>query len=322
MTYIPAALEHGAKLYADCRVKRLVVEKGKATGLTGVFLDRRTNKASPYKLRLRAHVVVLAAGGYGSAVIMLRNQLGGPAVGKNLFCNPCPMLFALYDRDIVMWRNIPAATGTLQFRLQHMDGDRYIEGGYLLHPNQLQPALLAATLPGFGAEHRALMEQAPRIGGVISWIDDENPGRITVDGKGRPLYQYEIRGVDQLKIRDAFKKQARLLLASGAKEVIVPDNVGTRIKDMQQVGLLDKVDIGGGSMMFAAPHPAGALRMGSDPKLSVVNAHHECHTVKNLFVCDSSAFPGPLSVDPSVTIMAWSSVAANHIKTNWPAYKA
>jgi len=322
VTHIPAALAKGAKLYADCRVERILVENGKATGLAGVFLNRRTNNPGPYRITVKAKVVALAAGGYGSAVILLKNGLGGPAVGKNLFGNPCPMLFALYDKDIVMWRNIPAATGTMQFRLARYDGDRYVEGGYLLHPNQLQPALLAATLPGIGAEHRALMEQAPRIGGCISWIDDENPGRIQLDRKGRPLYRYEIRGNDELKVRDAFKKQALLLLASGAKEVIVPDRVGTRIKDEKQIALLDTVDIRGGSMMFAAPHPAAALRMGTDPLRSVVDSNHECHAVKNLFVCDGSAFPGPLSVDPSVTIMAWSYVAANHIKNNWQHYQA
>ncbi|MBI4517911.1 MAG: GMC family oxidoreductase [Deltaproteobacteria bacterium] len=322
VTHIPAALAGGAKLFADCRVEHILTAGGQATGLSAVFLDRRRNRPGPYRLHLRSKVVVLAAGGFNSAVILLRNRLGGPAVGKQLFGNPCPMLFALYDKDIVMWRNIPAATGTMRFRLQRMDGRRYLEGGYLLHPNQLQPALLAAVLPGLGLEHRALMEQAPRIGSCIAWIDDENPGRITLDRQHRPRYHYEIRGLDELKIRDAFKKQALLLLASGAKEVIVPDRLGTRVKDEKQIAALDRVDIRAGSMMFAAPHPAGAARMGRDPLFSVIDSNHECHHLKRLFVCDGSAFPGPLSVDPSLTIMAWSYVAANYIKTNWDRYKA
>jgi hypothetical protein len=36
----------------------------------------------------------------------------------------------------------------------------------------------------------------------------------------------------------------------------------------------------------------------------VVNGNHETHDVQGLFVCDGSAVPGPLGVNPQVTIMA------------------
>jgi choline dehydrogenase-like flavoprotein len=324
VTHIPMALEKGAKIYADCRVDRIRVDNGRARGLVGDFLDRRTTRPNGFRLHLDAKVVVLAAGGYGSPVIMLRNQLGNPKwVGKNLFLSPTPIVHALYDRDIVMWQSIPTATGTMQFRLPRYDErGQYAEGGYLLHPNQLQPALLAATLPGIGADHRALTAQLPRIGGAIGWIDDEVPGEIVLDRRGRPVYRYEVRGVDAPKIRDLLKKAALVLLASGAKEAILPDSQGTRIRDQRELAKIDALDVRGASMICAGPHPAGALRMGSDPTTSVVDCNHECHDVKNLFVCDGSAFPRPPSVDPSETIMAWSYVAAAHIKNNWQRYRA
>jgi hypothetical protein len=60
----------------------------------------------------------------------------------------------------------------------------------------------------------------------------------------------------------------------------------------------------------------------TDPAQSVVDPHQEYHTVQRLCVCDASTFSGPISVDPSLTIMAWSYVAAQHMKTRWEPYKA
>ena len=60
-------------------------------------------------------------------------------------------------------------------------------------------------------------------------------------------------------------------------------------------------------------------RMGKDPATSVVDSDAQVHAVKNLYVCDPSAFPTAVSVDPSETIMAWSYVAAARLLGNWPS---
>lgn len=317
VTHIPAAIGAGARLFADCRVDAITTDAGgRANGVHASFIDRRTGKPMGHTLTASSRCVVLAAGGYGSPVVWLRSKLpnGSGQVGRNLYCNPTPYLHAIFPDKVEQWWNIPTATGTMDFRLPRYDGSRYVEGGYLLHPNQLQPELLAVTLPGFGIEHRRVMDLLPRLGGAVSWIDDEVPGDITLDRYGRPVYRYEIRGVDVLKIRDAMKKQALLLLAAGATEVIVPDPTGTRIRDEREITLFDTLDIASGAILFGAPHPAGTLRMGGDPRTAVIRSNHEAHEVPGLFVADPSAFPLPPSVDPSLGIMAWSYVAAHAVQ--------
>jgi len=44
--------------------------------------------------------------------------------------------------------------------------------------------------------------------------------------------------------------------------------------------------------------------MGSDPKRSVVNAWHQSHEVKNLFIVDGSSFTTSAAVNPTSTIGA------------------
>src|SRR5205823_1969160 len=127
---------------------------------------------------VRAKAFVVAAGGYGTPAFLLRAGLKErlPAVGEHTYCNPCPMVHALFDEEIVMFRNIPAAYGIDQFRLATADGGRYREGGYLFMANQLQPATLAAAMPGTGDAHRKRMLQLRKLGGTICWIDDVDEG--------------------------------------------------------------------------------------------------------------------------------------------------
>lgn len=317
VTYVPEFLKAGGRLYADVQVDRITRDAdGHADGVDCSVIDRSTGRPAGQTVRINARAVVLAAGGFSSAVIWLKSQLPNRSgmVGRNFLCNPNPVVYAVFDEDIYMWTNVPAATGTKDFRLPSYDADgNYVEGGYLLHPNQLQPEILAALMPGVGAEYQELMGELPRIGSAVAWIDDEIGGQITLGGDGQPVYDYKLTGDDLLKTRDAMKKEAQLLFASGARYCFLPDAAGTRIHSPGEISLLDSIDIENGAVLHGAPHPAGTLKMGDDPARSVVASTHEAHEVPGLFVADPSVFPSGPSVDPSETIMAFSVIAARHV---------
>lgn len=315
VTHLPKALAAGAELYADTEAWTLERTGSRIDRLVARVIDRGRNKPMGPRVRVKAKSYVLAAGGYGTPVILLRNRFDRelPAVGQYTICNPCPMVHALFDEEIIQFRNIPAAFGVEHFRLATVEQGQYREGGYLLMPNQLQPATLAAVLPGTGAVQRALMRNLRRLGGTICWIDDADFGHVTLDGE-RPRYHVPIDGQNGLRIRDALKKQSRLLLTVGAKEVLFGDLRDTRLHRLDEIdAAVAALDLGPGRTVLAAPHPAGGARMGRDPKTSVVGFDHRVHGVDNLFVADPSVFPNGPSVDPSVTIMAFSYVAAEHV---------
>lgn len=62
-----------------------------------------------------------------------------------------------------------------------------------------------------------------------------------------------------------------------------------------------------------AVHLLGTCRMGSDPKTSVINADHQTHDVKNLFLCDGSSLVTSGRGQPTMTIMALAFRAADRI---------
>jgi choline dehydrogenase-like flavoprotein len=53
-----------------------------------------------------------------------------------------------------------------------------------------------------------------------------------------------------------------------------------------------------------ASHEVGTVRMGVDPRNSVLNGHCQAHEVANLFVVDGSSFPTFPEKNPTLTIMA------------------
>jgi choline dehydrogenase-like flavoprotein len=53
-------------------------------------------------------------------------------------------------------------------------------------------------------------------------------------------------------------------------------------------------------------HELGTVRMGSDPRTSVLNNNCQAHDVKNLFVADAAPFVTNPDKNPTLTIMALS----------------
>ncbi|MBC3784021.1 GMC oxidoreductase [Spirosoma utsteinense] len=59
-------------------------------------------------------------------------------------------------------------------------------------------------------------------------------------------------------------------------------------------------------------HEMGGVRMGRDPKTSMLNAYNQMHSVKNVFVTDGAAMTSTGTQNPSITFMALTARAVNY----------
>jgi choline dehydrogenase-like flavoprotein len=59
-------------------------------------------------------------------------------------------------------------------------------------------------------------------------------------------------------------------------------------------------------------HEMGGVRMGKDPKTSLLNEWNQLHLVKNVFVTDGACMTSTSTQNPSLTYMALTARAANH----------
>ena len=59
-------------------------------------------------------------------------------------------------------------------------------------------------------------------------------------------------------------------------------------------------------------HEMGGVRMGKDPKTSMLNNWNQMHQCKNVFVTDGACMVSTSTQNPSLTFMALTARAANH----------
>src|SRR5450432_3462896 len=62
-------------------------------------------------------------------------------------------------------------------------------------------------------------------------------------------------------------------------------------------------------------HEMGGVRMGKDPKTSLLNKWNQFHTCKNVFVTDGACMVSTGTQNPSLTFMALTARAADHAVT-------
>ena len=65
-----------------------------------------------------------------------------------------------------------------------------------------------------------------------------------------------------------------------------------------------------------AVHEMGTMRMGKDPKTSILNKNNQVHAVPNVYVTDGSCMASSAVQNPSITYMALTARAVDHaVKT-------
>jgi len=67
-------------------------------------------------------------------------------------------------------------------------------------------------------------------------------------------------------------------------------------------------------VQHSSHHPCGTLRMGNDPKSSVVDRNCQSHDHRNLFIAGSSVFPTMGTANPTLTIAALSLRLAEYLE--------
>ena len=106
-TYLQDASDAGARVVVDCAVHRILVEAGRAVGVSA---SARGANGTPVELTVRSPLVVVAAGGVESPALLLRSGIGGPAVGRYLRLHPTYFVGGVYDEEVsAVGRTVPGA---------------------------------------------------------------------------------------------------------------------------------------------------------------------------------------------------------------------
>ena len=310
-TYIPEALETGNfEVRADCFVNRVQLgSDGKVTGV--VYID-----TDGVETEQNAAVVILALGAIESARLMLlstsarfpdglANDSG--LVGKNATFHEYIFAVGLFDKEVSEPLN--GFTGNYQsggsMHFYETDENRGHIGGGIIATTQIgQP--INAIMPGrptWGSAmkdaDRDYFDHSMKIGFILQDMPQET-NRVDLDPRVKDAWGLPVARItnrphanDTAMSKWQIDKNVEILEAAGAARTM-PVYLGTEFTGN-------------------ACHQQGTVRMGSDPKKSVLNEWGQAHSVENLFVLDGSGFPTAMGVNPTLTIMANSWRCADYI---------
>jgi choline dehydrogenase-like flavoprotein len=299
LSYVPPALEKGAMLVTEMRATRVIVEDGRARGVEGVDRNGRT-------LRVRGDAVVFSGGALPTPVFLLQQGLANSSgqVGRNLTVHPSTGFSALMDEDLSPHRHIP----------QGYYVEEFISDGILINAAQPDRNFAPLLFPQTGERLMELTEQFDRMASFGVLIADDAPGGVVYAGPGgMPVVRYSLTANDVRKMHEGFIRTGEMLWAAGAKRLHPVCVSFSTVRDRAEWERFKRHDLKASDLMLTSYHPLGSCKMGTDPRTSVVGLDHETHDVPGLFLVDGSTVPGPLGVNPQITIMGMATRAAGLI---------
>jgi choline dehydrogenase-like flavoprotein len=311
LTWLPRALGAGARLFSGVSVDRLEIVEPNTKGRTPPRKRVHARMAGGQRLTVDAPVVVLAAGAVGTPVILQRSGLGGGGVGRYLRLHPTTGVMGRYAQETYPVAGIPQTALCDEF--VRRDGDGH---GFWIECPALLPAIASAALQGFGARHRALMQQLRNTVPFIVLVrdgsgTDSSMGSVNLDGQGRVRIRHRMTAADRQNLRLGIEAAARLHLAAGAEEVASLHTPVLRTSTEAGLRAMRNASVAPNRVALFSAHVNGTCRLGVNPSTSGCSPTGERHGVRGLYVMDGSLLPSAPGVNPQWTIMAMSSLLAS-----------
>ncbi len=305
---VPQAVSAGARVYADVRATRITTADGRATGVEALARDAAGKVCA--RITVRSKIVVLAASAVGSTVLALASDLPDPhrQVGLGLRMHPGGVVAGIFDEEIAAHQGIPQSYECTE----HLSFEEGSDRRAWIIPAFAHPIGTASTLPGFGKSHMKAMRAYNHLAVVATMVHDETSGQVLLGSDGRAIIRYVMSEADRVQLARGTIASARILLAAGAREVVIPAIPPVRVTSTRELDALDTSFIRAHSVPLSAVHPMGTLRLGDDPRTSVVTSTGEHHFVRGLFVADGSLFPTSLGGPPQISIYSFALHLAPH----------
>ena len=308
VTVIPVARTTGNyTLKTKCVVDRVVTDdRGQVVGVSYFDEDERHNFQP-------AHIVIVSANAGESARILLNSRSkhwpnglanSSDQVGRNLMTHIGANSFGIFDFDIPHeWGPGPSmavndfAEGTL--------GGGHIYNFYVHHPIRFTRSRPPGA-PRWGKAHKDFQRQYFRrfmhlnsdVADMPAEYNRVEIDRDLRDGWGIPALRItrKFLPIDIEHSKFVSARQREILEAAGANEIW-------------------SAPAGGGG--YLGQHQCGTCRMGTDPKVSVLNRYCQTHEIDNLFVIDTSCFVSFPGHNPTLTAQAIAYWASDYIKREW-----
>lgn len=299
---IPKALDAGARFFIRSRAVRIEGASSERKTVHVRALDPRGyHEKTPFAVR--AKVVVLAANAIASSQLLLRSGIGNAHVGRHLSLQPQLPVTALFDEELRFFRGIPQSYAVTQH--EDLAHDEHGWWGFRIEAIAGTPGIVASLLPRLGREGMELMREYPRMAAALVLLPDEPTGTVAVEASGRLRVHYALDDEQRARFREAVRVAARVYLAAGAKEVLVPSSPPIAIRSEKELARVDGLNLRPASAPLVSAHQQGGVRFGVSAADGAADPDGRVFGTKDVYVFDSSGFPSSSSshtMTPIITV--------------------
>jgi len=299
-THVPQAEAKGARILPECTVFRIEYE-AKRNRVTGVsYFD-----ANGAVHQIQARLVVVAAHAVETPRLLLlsanntfpeglANSSG--LIGKNFMAHPTCTVTGLFREPLNGFKG-PTMGDLLVQDWYETDGQRGFARGYTLEKFVPGPFFYASNMMNlWGADLKEMIRYYAYAGGW--WVCGEglpnDDNTVTLDAEVKDQY-----GSPVAHLKHSWAENDRQLIQHGIQKA----------KETLEAAGAWRVEAG----PVSSAHPMGTVRMGNDPQTSVINPYGQAHDIPNLFVTDTSVFPTGGGANITLTAMAITLRASQHI---------
>ncbi len=306
-TMLPEAEATGrCEVRPESYVVRIATDKrGLVTGVH--YFDARKRERFQ-----KARAVVLSANGAESPRLLLMSSgsrfphgLGNSSgvVGKYLMFNYSTRTSAVFEHELNEFKSVQVTRILHDFYDSDPKRGFYGGGGIdaRLGPQPAMWALRQADEgPAWGREYKARLRDFPRT--------------MTISGHTTSLPVASNSVTLDPSLKDAWGMPAiRCTYQDHPDDLAMARFFVERGEEIAEAAGAVRVASAPVKAQNFSMHLLGTCRMGNDAATSVVDRHHRCHDVPNLFVCDGSSFVTSGRGQPTMTIQALAFRAGEHI---------
>jgi choline dehydrogenase-like flavoprotein len=294
-TYLASACAAGAEVLDRTDVLHVLVEGGRAAGVTA--------RVPGGEITVRAPLVALAGGSILSPAVLQRSSIARGTAGRTLHLHPVAAVGGIYPDSLAPWSGVPQSVMSDVFA--EIDG----AWGFRLESAPTHPGLIASGFPWWDpATHREYMRRCDNVAAFLAIVRDRNTGRVDVGRDGGVTVRYAPGKPERELLRRGSLEAAKLHRAAGAERIVplvTPPLDWTQGEPFDPyLEALGRRPIASNRILLFTAHQMSSCRIGTSPRDSVADPDGQVHEVRGLYVTDASAMPTASGVNPMLSLMA------------------
>jgi choline dehydrogenase-like flavoprotein len=272
---------------------KIVYDGDRAVAVEGIHNGRET-------VHLPADEIIVAAGAIHSSWLLQRSGIAPGRAGRGLHFNINSPLTAEFPEPVDTFAGIQMSHSYTR------DGD---VPPYLLETWFNPPATQALAMPGWFERHFQNMHRYARMASGGALTGTTTPGTVKPTRRG-PAIDYTPSPADLGRVVDGLKVMAAIFLEAGAERAMPATYLWHEFRKGDPLDDLDRYVRDSADLQLTSAHPQGGNAVGEREAGAVVGPDFLVHGFKNLYLCDASAFPSSVCVNPQLTVMGLAQYAA------------